>query len=68
MSAIKVGDRIYSRRHRSGEIHVDVTGSKVLIGRVVRKDGTVGDQEVIVSINDVSQRRLLLPGIGAPHV
>ena len=56
------GDRIFSRRHKSGEIHVDVAGSKVLLGRVIRKDGKPG-REVIVPAEDVSCRWPFLPGV-----
>ncbi|MBU1041298.1 MAG: hypothetical protein KKF77_09385 [Proteobacteria bacterium] len=55
-------DRVFSRRHRSGEICVDVAGSKVLLGRVIKKDGTPG-REVIVSIADVTHRWPFLPGV-----
>jgi len=47
---------------------VEVSGCSVLIGRIVRKDGTPGGQEVVVSINDVTHRWPLLPGIGESHV
>lgn len=62
MSGIKESDRIFSRRHKSGEIHVDVAGSKVLLGRVIRKDGKPG-REVVVSTVDVTHRWPLLPGL-----
>jgi len=58
----KENDRIFSRRHKSGEIHVDVAGSKVLLGRVIRKDGKPG-REVVVSAGDVSCRWPFLPGL-----
>lgn len=64
MSKIKTGDRIFSRRHRSGEIRVDVAGSKVLIGRMIRKDGQPGEREVIVNVADVASKLLFLPGLG----
>ncbi|MBU1040300.1 MAG: hypothetical protein KKF77_04280 [Proteobacteria bacterium] len=62
MSRYNYGDRIFSRRHKSGEIHVDVAGSKVLLGRVIRKDGKPG-REVVVSTGDVSYRWPFLPGL-----
>jgi len=58
---ISENERIFSRRHRSGEIRVDVAGSKVLLGRVVKKDGTPG-REVIVPVEDVVHRWPFLPG------
>lgn len=67
MSTIKTGDRIFSRRHRSGEIRVAVAGSKVLIGRVIRKDGQLSEREVIVDRSDVTHSWPFLPGVGGPH-
>ncbi|EPR43160.1 hypothetical protein dsx2_2520 [Desulfovibrio sp. X2] len=61
MTNYSAGDRIYSSRHTSGEILVDIAGSKVLLGRVIRKDGTPG-REVIVPREAVVAQRLLLPG------
>jgi hypothetical protein len=55
-------DRIFSRRHRSGEIRVDVAGHKVLLGRIVKKDGTPG-REVVVSVPDVTHVWPTLPGV-----
>lgn len=63
MSKIAAGDRIFSRRHKSGEIHVDVAGSKTLIGRVIRKDGKPGAREVVVDRQDVSHTWPFLPGV-----
>ncbi len=62
MKKFAYGDRIFSRSHKSGEIHVDVAGSKVLLGRVIRKDGKPG-REVVVSNGDVSCRWPFLPGL-----
>lgn len=62
MKKINENDRVFSRRHRSGEIRVDVAGSKVLLGRVIKKDGTPG-REVIVSVTDVTTRWPFLPGV-----
>jgi len=56
------GDRIFSLHHRSGEILVDVSGSKVILGRVIRKDGSPG-REVVVPVEAVHQTRPFLPGI-----
>jgi len=64
MTTINTGDRIFSRRHRSGEIHVDVAGSKVLIGRVIRKDGKPSAREVVVNVSDITHSWPFLPGIG----
>ncbi len=57
------GARIISRAHRCGEIHVDIVGSKTLIGRVIKKDGTPSQQEVVVSIADVTEIWPRLPGL-----
>lgn len=65
MKKINENDRVFSRRHRSGEIRVDVAGSKVLLGRVIKKDGTPG-REAIVSVADVTARWLYLPGVVRP--
>lgn len=62
MKPFNEGDRVFSRRHRSGEIRVDVVGSKVILGRVVKKDGTPG-REVIVPIADVITSWPFLPGV-----
>lgn len=62
MKKYAYGDRIFSRSHKSGEIHVDVARSKVLLGRVIRKDGKPG-REVVVSAADVSFRWPFLPGL-----
>jgi hypothetical protein len=56
-----VNDRVFSKRHRSGEIRVDVAGSKVLLGRVIKKDGTPG-RDVIVPVEDVTHNWPFLPG------
>lgn len=64
MAKINTGDRIFSRRHRSGEIRVDIAGSKVLIGRMIRKDGQPSKREVIVDRSDVTSKLLFLPGLG----
>jgi len=61
MKKISENERVFSRRHRSGEIRVDVAGSKVLLGRVIKKDGTPG-REVIVPVEDVATRWPFLPG------
>lgn len=63
MKRFRENDRIFSRRHRSGEIRVDVAGSKVLLGRVIKKDGSPG-LEVIVSVSDVASSWPFLPGCG----
>ncbi|OIO03128.1 MAG: hypothetical protein AUJ49_04835 [Desulfovibrionaceae bacterium CG1_02_65_16] len=63
MTSITAGDRIFSRRHKSGEIQVDVAGSKTLIGRIIRKDGTPGAREVVVDVADVSHIWPFLPGV-----
>lgn len=62
MKKFNENDRIFSSRHRSGEIRVDVAGSKVLLGRVIKKDGTPG-REVIVSVAEVTHSWLFLPGV-----
>ena len=64
MAKITTGDRIFSRRHRSGEIRIDVAGSKVLLGRLIRKDGSPSVREVIVDVSDVTSKLLFLPGLG----
>lgn len=62
MKQISENDRVFSCRHRSGEIRVDVVGSKVLLGRVIKKDGTPG-REVIVPVADVITSWPFLPGV-----
>lgn len=64
MKPINTGDRIFSRSHRIGEIRVDVAGSKVLIGRMIRKDGQPSVREVVVNVSDVTSKLLFLPGLG----
>lgn len=64
MKRFNYGDRIFSRSHKSGEIRVDVAGSKVLIGRMIRKDGQPSAREVIVPVADVTHKWPFLPGLG----
>jgi len=59
---IPPGTRLYSRAHRGGEIHVDVVGSRALVGRLVRKDGRPSRREVVVSLADVTAIVLTLQG------
>lgn len=62
MKQINEGDRIFSRSHKSGEIHVDVAGSKVLLGRVIRKNGMLG-REVVIPVAEVITSWPFLPGV-----
>jgi hypothetical protein len=62
MKKVKENDRISSRRHRSGEIRVDVAGSKVCLGRVIKKDGTPG-REVVVAVGNIVYSWPPLPGV-----
>ncbi|QLA18550.1 hypothetical protein [Desulfolutivibrio sulfoxidireducens] len=57
---IRAGDRISSRRHK-GELVVAVCGRRVLVCRKVKKDGSPGDQEVLVRRDEVACVRVRLP-------
>jgi hypothetical protein len=58
---LPVGSIIESKRHRSGLIHVDICGTGAVIGRVLRRDGSVGRREVVLNLADVRAVHLGLP-------
>lgn len=57
---IHPGSRVYARTHKAGEIHVDVVGRGVLLGRLVNRDRRPGLREVVVDLDAVTHIRMSL--------
>jgi len=57
---IHPGSRVYARTHKAGEIHVDVVGRGILLGRLVNRDGRPGLREVVVDVAAVREIRVPL--------
>jgi hypothetical protein len=65
---MKVGDRVFSHRHRRGEILVASVRAAGALGRILRRDGTPSAAEVVLYPGDVRELRLALPGLpGGTH-
>lgn len=62
--ALTLGQRVYSRRHRSGCLEIVSVRVAGAVAKPVRRDGQLADREVVVWPGDVREAVLLLPGVG----